>query len=107
MDPFIHPNGDINGRMSNAVISGDAMVGFTSRNLGQYYAAEAGTGQVLWTSEGRQAVNVALAVRCVHESGQLQPFAMRDSRLVVLGTLVWALGFWLWALGCDRYHRPE
>ena len=54
-------NADINGRMSNAVLSGDVMFGLTSRNLGQYYAVEANTGKVLWTSEGRQAGNVAMA----------------------------------------------
>jgi outer membrane protein assembly factor BamB len=54
-------NADIPGRLSNAVLAGDVMFGLTSRNLGQYYAVEAKTGKILWTSEGRQANNVAMA----------------------------------------------
>jgi len=72
-------NADINGRMSNAVLSGDVMFGLTSRNSGQYYAVEAETGQVLWTSEGRQAGNVAMAV-----AGDVVFSLEDDGELVVL-----------------------
>ena len=72
-------NADINGRMSNAVLSGDVMFGLTSRNLGQYFAVEAKTGQVLWTSEGRQAANVAMA-----RAGDLLFSLEDDGELVVL-----------------------
>ena len=48
-------------RMSNAVLDGDVLFGLTSRNMGQYYAVDVKTGKTLWTSEGRQAANVALA----------------------------------------------
>ena len=72
-------NADINGRMSNAVLSGDVMFGLTSRNLGQYYAVEAKTGQVLWTSEGRQASNVAMA-----RAGDVLFGLEDDGELVVL-----------------------
>ena len=72
-------NADINGRMSNAVLSGDVMFGLTSRNSGQYYAVEAETGQVLWTSDGRQAGNVAMA-----RAGDVLFSLEDDGELVVL-----------------------
>jgi outer membrane protein assembly factor BamB len=52
---------DTPGRMSNSVLDGDVLFGITSRNMGQYFAADARTGKTLWTSEGRQANNIALA----------------------------------------------
>ena len=72
-------NADINGRMSNAVLSGDVMFGLTSRNLGQYYAVEARTGTVLWTSEGRQASNAA-----IERAGDVLFSLEDDGELVVL-----------------------
>jgi outer membrane protein assembly factor BamB len=72
-------NADIPGRMSNAVMSGDVMFGLTSRNLGQYYAVDAGTGNVLWTSDGRQANNVALV-----RAGDVLFSLEQDGELVVL-----------------------
>ena len=72
-------NADINGRMSNAVLSGDVMFGLTSRNSGQYYAVEAETGQVLWTSEGRQADNVAMV-----RAGDVLFSLEDDGELVIL-----------------------
>ena len=54
-------NADVPGRMSNAVLDGEVLYGLTSRNMGQYYALDAKTGKTLWTSDGRQAANVALA----------------------------------------------
>jgi outer membrane protein assembly factor BamB len=54
-------NADVPGRMSNAVLDGEVLFGLTSRNMGQYFALDAKTGKTLWTSEGRQAANVALA----------------------------------------------
>jgi outer membrane protein assembly factor BamB len=47
-------------RLSNAVADGDVMFGLTSRNMGQYYAVDAKTGKMLWSSEPRQAGNVAM-----------------------------------------------
>jgi len=72
-------NADIPGRMSNAVMSGDVMFGLTSRNLGQYFAVDAGTGKMLWASEGRQAVNVAMA-----RAGDVLFSLEQDGELVVL-----------------------
>ena len=51
---------DVPNRMSNAVLDDDVMFGLTQRNLGQYFALDARTGELLWTSEGRQAANIAM-----------------------------------------------
>ena len=54
-------NPDLPARMSNAVVAGDLLVGLANRNSGQYYVADLKTGKTLWTSEGRQAANVAMS----------------------------------------------
>ncbi|MGH9256425.1 MAG: PQQ-binding-like beta-propeller repeat protein [Vicinamibacterales bacterium] len=53
-------NPDVPGRLSNAVLDGDVLFGLTSRNMGQYFALDAKSGKILWTSDGRQANNIAL-----------------------------------------------
>ena len=72
-------NENINGRMSNAVLSGDVVFGLTSRNSGQYYAVDAETGTVLWISEGRQASNVAMT-----RAGEVLFSLQEDGELVIL-----------------------
>jgi outer membrane protein assembly factor BamB len=54
-------NADIPMRMTNPVIIGDTLYGMSTRNSGQYFAVDAKSGKTLWTSEGRQAGNAALA----------------------------------------------
>jgi len=51
---------DAPNRLSNTVLDGDVMFGMTQRNMGQYYAVDMKTGKTLWSSEGRQAANVAM-----------------------------------------------
>ncbi|MBI3049617.1 MAG: PQQ-like beta-propeller repeat protein [Acidobacteria bacterium] len=65
-------------RLSNTVLDGDVMFGLTSRNMGQYYAVDVKTGKTLWTSEGRQAANVALA-----RAGDIMFSLENDGELVV------------------------
>jgi outer membrane protein assembly factor BamB len=72
-------NADLPGRMSNAVLQGDVMFGLTSRNMGQYFAVDAKTGKILWSSDGRQAANVAMA-----RAGQFLFSLENDGELVVL-----------------------
>lgn len=72
-------NPELPARMSNSVLSGDVMFGLSNRNAGQYYAADAKTGKTLWTSEGRQATNVALA-----RAGNVLFSLENDGELVVL-----------------------
>lgn len=54
-------NPEVPFRLSNAVLSGDMLVGFSTRNSGQYFGVDVATGKTLWTSEGRQGGNAALA----------------------------------------------
>ncbi len=70
---------DLPARMSNAVLDGDVMFGLTGRNMGQYFAADAKTGKTLWTSEGRQAANAAMA-----RAGNVLFSLENDGELVVL-----------------------
>jgi outer membrane protein assembly factor BamB len=72
-------NADLPGRMSNAVMNGDAMIGLTSRNSGQYFAVDAKTGKVLWSSDGRQANNAA-----IQKADQVVFSLQNDGELVVL-----------------------
>ncbi|MGE3510149.1 MAG: PQQ-binding-like beta-propeller repeat protein [Vicinamibacterales bacterium] len=53
-------SGDIPLKHTNMVVAGDRVIGFTSRNSGQYFAIEARTGQMIWTSPGRQATAGAI-----------------------------------------------
>jgi outer membrane protein assembly factor BamB len=46
--------------MSTPVIANDLLFGFTHRNRGQLFCADANTGKVLWTGEGRSGDNAAL-----------------------------------------------
>ena len=65
-------------RLSNTVADGDVMFGLTSRNMGQYYAVDAKTGKMLWSSEPRQAGNVAMA-----RAGNILFSLENDGELVV------------------------
>jgi outer membrane protein assembly factor BamB len=53
-------NPDVPLYMTNAVLLGDMLVGMTHRNSGQFFALDAKTGKTLWTSDPRQATNVAI-----------------------------------------------
>ena len=74
-------NADLPGRMSNSVLDGDVMFGLTSRNMGQYYGVDAKTGKTLWSSEPRQAGNVAL-----QRAGNVLFALENDGELVVFRT---------------------
>jgi outer membrane protein assembly factor BamB len=53
-------NADVPMRMSNPVMLGDMLFGFSTRNSGHYFGLDAKTGKTLWTTEGRQAVSAAI-----------------------------------------------
>jgi len=72
-------NTEIPGRMSDAVLSGDVMFGLSTRNSGQYYAVNASTGALLWTSVGRQADKAAIA-----RAGDVLFSLEDDGELVIL-----------------------
>jgi outer membrane protein assembly factor BamB len=72
-------NPDVPLYMTNAVIAGDMLVGMTHKNSGQFFALDANTGKVLWTSEPRQATNAAIV------SAGNAVFALKDdAELLVL-----------------------
>jgi outer membrane protein assembly factor BamB len=53
-------NADVSLYMSDAVLIGDTLVGFSQRRSGQFFGLDARSGKTLWTSEPRQATNAAL-----------------------------------------------
>jgi fructose-specific component phosphotransferase system IIB-like protein len=61
------------------VLNGDVMIGLTSRNMGQYFAVEAKTGKILWSSDGRQAANAAM-----QRAGQIVVSLENDGELVIM-----------------------
>lgn len=71
-------NADVPYRLSNALVAGDAVIGFSTRNAGQYFAVDARSGATLWTSEGRQAGNAAIV-----RSGDLWFSLEDDGELLV------------------------
>ena len=46
--------------MSTAVLSGGQVFGLTHRNKGQFFAVDARSGRVLWTTRGREGENAAV-----------------------------------------------
>jgi outer membrane protein assembly factor BamB len=72
-------NTDSQLRFTNPVIIGNAMIGMSSRNSGQYYSVDAATGKTLWLSEPRQGGNAAVA-----KAGNLVFLLEDDGELVVI-----------------------
>jgi outer membrane protein assembly factor BamB len=52
---------DLSMYMSTPVLHLDVLFGLANRNRGQFFALDATNGKVLWTTEGRQGDNAALA----------------------------------------------
>jgi hypothetical protein len=71
-------NMDSQLRFTNPVVIGNALIGMSSRNSGQYYSVDAATGKTLWLSEPRQAGNAAVA-----KAGNLVFFLEDDGELLV------------------------
>ncbi len=71
-------NADIPLRLTNAVLVGDLLFGMTNKNSGQYFGVDAKSGKTLWLTEGRQALNAAIA-----RSGSLLFSLEDDGELVV------------------------
>lgn len=71
-------NVDSQLRFTNPVVVGNALIGMSTRNSGQYYSVDATTGKTLWLSEPRQGGNAAVA-----KAGNLVFFLEDDGELVV------------------------
>ena len=53
-------NADVSLYMSDAVVLGETLVGFSQRRSGQFFGLDARSGKTLWTSDPRQATNAAI-----------------------------------------------
>jgi outer membrane protein assembly factor BamB len=53
-------NADVSLYMSDAVLLGEILVGFSQRRSGQFFALDARSGKTLWTSDARQGTNAAI-----------------------------------------------
>jgi outer membrane protein assembly factor BamB len=65
-------------RLSNGVLVGDAFIGMSTRNSGQYFAVDARTGTTLWRSEGRQANHASIT-----KTGSLLFILEDDGELII------------------------
>jgi outer membrane protein assembly factor BamB len=74
----IWENTDLRASYSDSVMAGDALVGLSSRNSGQYVGIDLTSGRTLWTSEPRQGVKSAL-----QRAGNLIFILEGDGELVV------------------------
>lgn len=71
-------NTDSQLRFTNPVVVGNALIGMSTRNSGQYYGVDVTTGKTLWLSEPRQGTNAAVA-----KAGTLVFFLEDDGELLV------------------------
>jgi outer membrane protein assembly factor BamB len=53
-------NADVSLYMSDAVVLGETLVGFSQRRSGQFFGLDARSGKTLWTSDPRQGTNAAI-----------------------------------------------
>jgi len=63
---------------SNPVLAGDAVFSMSAMNSGQFFWADAKTGDILWTSQPRQATNAAIV-----KAGDLLFVLKDDAQLMV------------------------
>ena len=71
-------NAGVSLYMSDAVVIGDTLFGFSQRNSGQFFALDPRSGKTLWTGEPRQATNAAIV-----KAGDLW-FALKDDGELVV-----------------------
>jgi outer membrane protein assembly factor BamB len=71
---------DISMYMSTPLLHMDVLYGLAHRNRGHFFALDAATGKVLWTTEGRQGDNAALA-----RAGDVLLALTTDGELTVFG----------------------
>jgi len=71
-------NADVSLYMSDAVLDGETLVGFSERRSGQFFALDARSGKTVWTSEPRQGVNAAIV-----SAGEFW-FALKDDGELVV-----------------------
>ena len=65
--------------MSSAVVANGILFGLTHRNKGQFFAVDARSGKVLWTTRGREGENAALIA-----AGELLMATTTEGELVIV-----------------------
>ena len=65
-------NPDVSLYMSDAVLAGETLIGFSQRRSGQFFGLDPQTGKTRWTSDARQGTNAAIV-----RAGDLW-FALKD-----------------------------
>ena len=87
--------------MSSPVAAGDRFFGFSEKRRGQYFCADAKSGETLWTGDGRQGANAAVligdgAIIALNTKSELIVFTAGDkkyeelARYKVAKTPTWA-----------------
>jgi len=71
-------NAGVSLYMSDAVLDGETVVGFSERRSGQFFALDARSGKTLWTSEPRQGTNAAIV-----SAGEFWMALKDDGELIV------------------------
>ena len=79
-------NADVSLYMSDAVLDGETLVGFSERRSGQFFALDARSGKTLWTSEPRQGTNAAIVSAgefwfALKDDGELFVSRWKDERV--------------------------
>jgi outer membrane protein assembly factor BamB len=69
---------DVTFYLSNPVVVGDTVFGFSQRDRGQYFAVDAKTGKVLWVGPPRQATSAAVV-----KAGELLFLLNDNAELIV------------------------
>ena len=64
--------------MSNGVVIDDSFFSMSHTNSGQFFALDIATGETLWSTQGREATNTALA-----KAGELLFLLNDDAELLV------------------------
>lgn len=72
-------NDEVSQYMTNGVRVGDALFGLSSRNSGQYFLLDVGSGETLWRGLPRQAENAAIV-----RAGDLL-FVLQDDAELMIG----------------------
>ena len=72
---------DVSLHMANGVVIGEVLYGLSHLNSGQYFGLDLETGQVLWTSDPRQARNAAIV-----RAGETIFSLEEDAELVILSS---------------------
>jgi outer membrane protein assembly factor BamB len=69
---------DVSMYLSNPVVLGDTLFGFSKRNSGQFFAIDARDGKVLWLGPPREATNAAVV-----KADKLLFFLNDDGKLII------------------------